>query len=189
MVLTASPAMSADMFWKRRNAFVRCELVEGQPITMPPTKRTHGRVESRLVVLLDAHLESLGYGEVVSGEVGYQLSENTVRAADIAVHLHCTGQKDSDSGWETSLPDLVVEVISPNDRWTEVEYKSEQYLAAGVRELWIVDPETRTVSIRGPNDLSFYRRQDILHSQVLPKLSLTVDTVFATRSGRAPTDS
>lgn len=184
MVSALQQRMSATAFWTHRDTYERYELVEGHPIAMPPTKRTHGRIESRIVVLLDAHLDTLGYGEIVCAEVGYQLSEDTVRAVDVAVHLRPTEERES-SGWETALPDLIVEVISPNDRWAAVEHKVEQYLAAGISELWLVNPEHQTVSLRTKDDAQLYRQDEPIVSTVLPKLSISASAIFRRRTASA----
>lgn len=42
-------------------------------------------------------------------------------------------------------PDLVIEVISPTDRWSDVDEKVQEYFDAGVRLVWVLDPRTRSV--------------------------------------------
>ena len=49
------------------------------------------------------------------------------------------------------VPDLAVEVISPNDRYYEVEEKVDEYLKAGVRLVWVVDPLAKTIRIHRAN--------------------------------------
>ena len=54
-------------------------------------------------------------------------------------------------GFFQGPPDLAVEVVSPSDRRAEVEAKSREWLAAGCRMVWVVDPETTTVAVYRPD--------------------------------------
>jgi Uma2 family endonuclease len=53
----------------------------------------------------------------------------------------------SNEGFITIPPDLAVEVISPNDLASELDEKLEEYLRAGVRLIWVINPQTRTLQI------------------------------------------
>lgn len=81
----------------------------------------------------------------------------------------------------TIAPDLAVEVISPNDIYYDVEAKAEEYLDAGVRIVWVVNPYNRTVRIftqanrlstqLGPND-------ELTGGDVLPGFTCRVADLF-----------
>jgi len=91
-------------------------------------------------------------GEVWT-EVGFILSRNpdTVRAPDIAfVSADRLAGKDVEGFFE-GPPDIAVEVLSPDDRASEVQAKIRQYLAAGTRLVLIADPLTRTISAHRPS--------------------------------------
>ena len=76
-------------------------------------------------------------------------------------------------------PDLCVEVVSPNDLSTNVREKVEEYLAAGVREVWVVDPAVRVVEAYGPDRTTTYRPGQTLTSEdVLPGFEMAVDGLF-----------
>lgn len=78
-------------------------------------------------------------------------------------------------------PDLAVEVISPNDIYQDVEAKAEEYLDAGVRLVWVLNPNNRTVRVfstenrlsiqLGPND-------DLSGGSVLPGFTCRIADLF-----------
>jgi Uma2 family endonuclease len=77
-------------------------------------------------------------------------------------------------------PELVVEVVSPNDRWTDVSEQVDEYLACGVDEVWIVDPRTQCVTgYRSTATVGTHRHDDTLSApDILPGLSLPVREMF-----------
>ncbi len=79
-------------------------------------------------------------------------------------------------------PDLVVKVMSPDDRWSEVMKKLGEYFAIGVRLAWVVDPETESVyAYRALTDVRRFTKSDSLTADdnILPGFSLAVTEVFA----------
>ena len=80
-------------------------------------------------------------------------------------------------------PDLVIEVLSPTNTRQELQGKLDDYRTIGVREAWVVSPEARTVEVLqlasgAMQRLGLYGLGDLLASQVLPDLRLTVDDIF-----------
>ena len=80
-------------------------------------------------------------------------------------------------------PDLVIEVLSPTNTRQELQGKLDDYRTIGVREAWAVSPEARTVEVLqlasgAMQRLGLYGLGDLLASQVLPDLRLTVDDIF-----------
>lgn len=77
-------------------------------------------------------------------------------------------------------PDLVVEVLSPGNTGLEVDQKLEEYLAAGVPLVWIVNPNRRTIRVfrQDGTTHSFHAAEVIENEPVLPGLRLVVGDVF-----------
>ena len=127
------------------------ELVDGVVVREPRPGRPHGRLQARLAY----HLESWagGHGAEVTVESGYVLSEEpaTVRGPDVAVVLDPGAAVEQPPGWLRGAPDVAVEVLSPSDTATAIHIKTSDYLAAGARLVWIVDPVLRTVTIHRPD--------------------------------------
>ncbi len=167
--------MTADEFWDRQGDFPGCELVDGRIERVPPTSLPHGEAELHIGAALLSWGRPRG-ARVATGEVGYQLDASTVRGADVTVHLTAP---DAARGWTKTPPDVVVEVVSPNDRWTELEQKAALWLDFGVREVWIADPATRRVLVRKPDGSAHtFRAGDTLGSGVLEGFSAPVDRLL-----------
>jgi Uma2 family endonuclease len=77
-------------------------------------------------------------------------------------------------------PDLVIEVRSPSERWTEAFGKVLEYLKAGVRVACIVDPGTETVSVYRPDEIQQILTADdeFTLPDVLPGFQVNVGKLF-----------
>ncbi len=116
---------------------------------MAPPAGEHGRMQHRIGRVLDKHAEALGHGEAF-GEIGVILRRNPDRVVgpDAAFVLkRSLPVRMSSEGYFETIPELVVEIRSKNDSPAEVHAKAEEYLRAGVRVVWIIGPESKTVSV------------------------------------------
>lgn len=91
-------------------------------------------------------------------------------------------------GFCSVAPDVAVEVVSPNDVYYEVERKVFEYLAAGVKLVWVVSPESRTVVVYDAHHRIEHRTesQTLTGGEALPGFECRVDSIFppAPRSGQ-----
>src|SRR6185312_289012 len=128
---------------------VRYELDDGRLIILAPPGSGHGRRQAKIVAYLSVQAEDRGLGEVWA-EVAIILRRNPDRVvgADAAFILKASlpVQRSKEDYLET-IPEIVIEVRSKNDSMNEVRAKKEEYFAAGVREVWVLDPRDRTVAI------------------------------------------
>jgi Uma2 family endonuclease len=125
------------------------ELHHGRLITMPPPGDIHGAVEGNLAAALKVQGEWRGHGKARSGDVGIVLSRNPdhVFGADAVFIANASlPVRRSPEGYLETMPELVVEVRSKNDTGAALERKAADYLAAGVRVVWVADPLGRTVT-------------------------------------------
>ena len=174
--------VTAEQFFEMPFPDVRTELVDGEIVQMSLPGYEHGRICSRINLRLAPFVEARGLGEVVT-EVGFILRRNPdmVRGPDIAFvsreKLEAHG--DTSKFWP-GPPDLAVEVLSPEDRISEVLRKVGDYLEAGTRLVWVVDPETETVSAyRGLQQVRVYGAGEELPGEdVLPGFSLKLAEIF-----------
>lgn len=167
--------ITADALWERQAHSARCELIDGEVVGIPFAGLPHGRVEARFSRVLDEWAESRG-AVVAGGEVGYELDVNDVRGADVSVHLV---PPPPASGWTKIPPDVVVEVVSPNDRWTELEAKAALWIDFGVREVWVADPATRRIVVRRPDGTATtFAAGDTLTSGVLEGFAAAVERLL-----------
>jgi len=131
----------------------RYELVKGELFEMPPAGGRHGSVAMRIGILLGSHVMENRLGEVFAAETGFILRRDpaTVRAPDACfIARDRLPSEDLPPGYLEIMPDLAVEVLSPNDRPSEVHDKVNDWLQAGVRLVWVIDPATRTAMLYRP---------------------------------------
>ena len=123
------------------------ELVRGEIEKMPPTKGIHGIVQLRFGRLIGNFADEHRLGWVVT-ESGVVLDRDpdTVRGPDVSFYSNARQPNPPEAYFEIP-PDLVVEVLSPDDRPGKVRDKIAQYLASGVKLVWVADPQTRSVTV------------------------------------------
>ena len=161
----------------------RYELVEGELREMAPAGARHGGVAANLTILLGQHVRAQRLGVVLAAETGFRISRNpdTVRAPDVSFisKEHVPLEGPPEGYWELA-PDLVVEVVSPNDTAAEVQAKVQAWLEAGVRLVWVVYPDTRSVvvyeSVREISTLTF--TDSLSGGDVVPGFSCSVGEIF-----------
>jgi Uma2 family endonuclease len=166
-----TPLMTAEELLRTNTPTKRTELVRGRVIVREPAGWRHGAVTMNLTARLVQHVDLTGAGQLLAAETGFTLfrSPDTVRAPDIAfvrrdrVPAHTVG-------FAELAPDLVVEVLSPDDRPGETLAKVGDWLEAGTRLVWVIDPERRVARIyRHDGSESLLGAGDALHGEdVLP---------------------
>jgi Uma2 family endonuclease len=161
----------------------RCELVEGIIVMKSPTGWLHGSVEQRFGHVLELHVAPRNLGRILVGEVGIYTRRNpdTVRGADVIFISHTRLSQVKSKSYLDVAPELVVEVMSPDDRWSEIKQKLREYFAIGVLEVWVADPSDKTVSIyRSLTDVRIITVGDELSSaELLPGFRLPVAALFS----------
>lgn len=162
----------------------RCELVQGEIIRMAPAGAEHGGIALEVAYRVKLHVDAKGLGKVYAAETGFIISRNpdTVRAPDVAFVGKSRVPAQPRRGFFEGPPDLAVEVVSPDDRLTEVRAKVDQWLGAGTVSVWVVDPPSRTIEVyRAANEVRLYRVNDEIHDEpTLPGFALKVHEIFET---------
>lgn len=142
---------TVDDILRLASAGQRYELVNGELVEMAPTGFGHGDVEGHVAWLLRTHVLEHRLGKIVVGEVLFQLDREgrLARAADVAfVRQERLPPKDLEQRPFVGVPDLVVEIMSPNDTAEDIEQKVSDWLDHGTLAVLIVYPNVRRVSIR-----------------------------------------
>lgn len=145
-----SPAlMTADELLHLHLPDKRTELVRGRLIVREPAGWTHGIVAMKIGAKLVAHVDQTGAGVVLAAETGFKLESDpdTVRAPDAAFVAHERAPIVPTRGFPGLAPDLAVEVLSPDDRPGEVLAKVGDWLSAGTKLVWVVDPARRLARV------------------------------------------
>jgi Uma2 family endonuclease len=159
------------------------ELVAGEVIEMPRPGMRHGVVCGNVYDPIKQWARSGNRGLVATNDTGVvtERDPDSVRGPDVLYVSRERWPHDrAPDGFLEVAPDLAVEVLSPFDNWKDVLQKISEYFDAGVREVWVVDPEIKTVQVFRPDaPPRNLRSADVLESaDVLPAFSCTVDTFF-----------
>jgi Uma2 family endonuclease len=159
---------------------VKYELSEGELITVAASPRLfHNRVRDRTGRCLANFVEEHRLGEVTT-ETDFKLAEGVVRIPDLAFiraeRLPGIDPRQRIDG----APDLVVEVVSPNDDPDDLVLKIQQYLRSGARAVWVLYPEARLAYIYRPGERPEIRElhQALDDPELLPGFSLPLSRVF-----------
>ena len=161
----------------------RTELVEGELVVMAPAGGRHGRIANTIAYFLTQVSRDRKWGTVFAAETGFLLRRDpdTVRAPDVAfVSSERLGTDEAPAGFLKMAPDLAVEVVSPSDSAAAVQSKVEDWLGAGTRLVWVVYPDTRSVTVyRSLNEAEVLSEPDALDgAPVLPDFALPVSDLF-----------
>jgi Uma2 family endonuclease len=181
---TTEKLLTAEEFEQLLDNGKRYELIDGELREMAPTVNWHGEVEINLGTLLNVHVRAHGHGRVSCGEVLYIVRRNPdrVRPADIAfIRQERVPSLEARQHIMEVIPDLVVEILSKSDTIEEISDKIDDWLGAGVRMLWIVDPFRRTVTIYQPGcDPMLLGAHGVLEGDpVIPGFRCPVTEIFA----------
>ena len=184
MAMVETAVMTAAQLMRLRDRGKCYELKKGQLLMMTPAGALHGDVTMALGSLMRVHASRKKLGKVFAAETGFKIHVNpdTVRAPDVAFvaqeRIPATGLP---RGYCELAPDLVVEVVSPNDSAADVQDKIEEWLNAGARLVWVVYPDTQTIHIHNsPKEIGVLKSGDRLDGKdVLPGFSCAVKDIFA----------
>jgi Uma2 family endonuclease len=161
----------------------RCELIHGELTMMSPAGSRHGAIAAAIGAILLDFVKSQGLGVVLGAETGFKIAHDpdTVRAPDAAFIRADRIGTELPYGFFPGAPDLAVEVLSPDDRASEVIAKVENWLAAGCRSVWVVDPKTQTVSVYHPDRKAVVLKSTdtLTDADLLPGFATAVAEIFA----------
>jgi Uma2 family endonuclease len=161
---------------------VSYELHHGRLIVMAPPGAVHGNLQSRIVAELIFQGERKGHGKAYS-EVGILLARKPdhVVGADAAfVSKRSLPIRESSEGNLETIPELIVEIRSKNDTAAEIKEKTRNYLRAGVRLVWLVDPAKENVQAHRANSpAKTYRKTEaLICPQIIPGFRLPLANLF-----------
>lgn len=157
------------------------ELVRGEIVTMPPLGGLHGVTCSKTSRKLGNRIDAGPGGTIVCNDTGFitERAPDSVRGPDIS-YWSKDRLKEVPVGYFEIAPDMLVEVLSPSNVWKQIREKIKEYFAKGVKLVWVIAPEDRTLTI--------YRRPDegrVLHEtatvtgeDVLPGFSCRVSELL-----------
>jgi Uma2 family endonuclease len=160
------------------------ELVDGQLIERPLMGQESDAVAAELLFLIKSHIRERDLGLVNGAQGSYQCfpkDPGKVRIPDVSfTRKERVPPSGPAKGHSRVRPDLVVEVVSPNDTYDDLNGKIEDFLAAGVPLIWVPDPATKTVQIHRADGTGLrLRAGDTLDGEdVLPGFRVEVAKLF-----------
>jgi Uma2 family endonuclease len=174
--------VTADELLTLETAGKSTELVRGKLIVREPPSTYHGSVQSILNVLVGSYVRAHTLGAVFGQDTGFKIASDpdTVRAPDLAFVDRARVAQIARRGYAALAPDLVAEILSPDDRPGEVLTKVGEWLEAGVRLAWVIDPDRRVATVyRDDGDVVTVSSDADVHGEaVLPGFSFRLSELF-----------
>lgn len=160
----------------------RLELTRGRLVGEPRPGARHSWIVGTIYRALDAHARKHALGKVFV-EAGFLLSVDppTVRGPDVAfLSDEKMGSAAVPIGFWRLAPDLAVEVLSPSNSAIEIQAKVLDYLAAGTRRVWVVDPHNQTVVVHDARHESrtLSTAEILAGDDVLPRFRIPLTDLF-----------
>jgi Uma2 family endonuclease len=173
--------LSPEDFLNLPEGDITYELVEGRAAPKMAPKRFHSRLTGTLYTMLTGCSKK-------RGEVGIEwavtLKRNGIDWVPVPDLLYISYDRLPLNIFEDEAcpipPDLVIEIISPGQPFGDLNEKATDYLKAGIARVWLVDSQTKSITV-------FYqdappqtkRGKDSLSDEFLPELKITVEQIFS----------
>ncbi|HVF43174.1 MAG TPA: Uma2 family endonuclease [Pyrinomonadaceae bacterium] len=182
MTTTLQRSTANELFEMPHDGF-RYELVKGELRRMSPSGSEHGAIIINISVLLAYYVRSKKLGVCFGAETGFKIGSDpdTVRAPDVAfIRRERIPESGIPKKFWPGAPDLAVEVLSPGDTRREVDEKVEDWLEAGTRAVWVINPKRQSVSVyRSMADVTRLSEGDELGGgEVVPGFRCGVSEIF-----------
>lgn len=154
------------------------EYATGELIPMSPATRRHGKTSINIIRYLDRYVYENGLGELYTAETTFQVGERVMKP-DVAFVSTARLDVDEDKGFPIP-PDLAIEVVSPTDVHYHIVRKAFDYLDAGTRLVWVLDPVAKAVTVyRSKSDIETLTHEATLTGEnVVPGFACSVGQLF-----------
>jgi Uma2 family endonuclease len=161
------------------------EFSHGHIEVLPMPTTTHQLIVLALYELLKAFVAARGVGLVLVAPLRVRLWPGKFREPDVLLMLADHAERAGEEFWEGA--DLVMEVVSDDDRRRDLEVKRFEYARAGIPEYWIVDPRDRRITVLTRRDGTYavhgeFGPGDTATSALLPGFAVPVGEAFAGRA-------
>jgi Uma2 family endonuclease len=141
----AEPFTAAE-YYEMPEGGPRFQLIEGELCMSPSPNRQHQKLIANLFLALGNHVRERDLGEVYFSPFDVELDVHNVYQPDLCFFSHARERHLTKQG-ASGPPDFVIEILSPKTAKFDRQQKLHNYARAGVREYWIVDPATRSVTV------------------------------------------
>jgi Uma2 family endonuclease len=181
-VNTRFPPLTVENYKLLPETGPRYQLIQGDLYMAPAPNRFHQEISRNLQFELHSYLKRNPIGKLFNAPFDVYLDEVNVFQPDILIVLNERLAILTEEGAE-GAPELVVEILSPKTRLLDLVNKKKEYARAGVKELWIIDPETRAITIHqfasdGVEKIRQVDEKDTLSTELLPGFDLAAEMIF-----------
>ena len=148
----AAALLTAEQFAQRPDPGYPEELVRGRIVPLPQPNRRQGQICNKAGRILGNYAEEHDLGHVLSNDAGVitERDPDTVRGADVAFYsFDRLPRGPLPASYGPEVPELIIEVRSPSERWPRVLAKVAEYLEAGVSFVVVLDDERRSTHVFG----------------------------------------
>ncbi len=146
MVHTTAPRVTRDDYRQMPDGPPYYQVIGGDLVMSPSPSLSHQDVAGRLYAVILGFLEKQRLGEVFIAPVDVYLGATNVYQPDVVFVSRANRSRITDRGIE-GPPDVVIEVLSATTARYDRGLKRKTYARTGVKELWLADPETRTIEV------------------------------------------
>lgn len=158
-----------------------CQLINGELIMSPAPTPNHQRVARNIFKVFDQLLSNKG--EVFFSPIDLYVDSRNVFQPDLIFIANQNKNVISERGIEGPV-EIVVEIISPSNSYTDRNQKKDLYLKFKVGEYWIVDPGNKTIEIytpeSGPTVPAFFvSLEGEVKSILYPEMTINLKQVFS----------
>ncbi len=182
MVVATPPKLTAEEFFKLHGGESNVDLVRGVVVRYPMPGVEHGRICTNASFELESFLRTSRLGRTFSNDTFVRVGPDTLRGGDVCYWSYAKypREKPLAKGTTETPPDLVVEVRSPSDLWTDVFGKTLDYIRAGVAVVVILDPQTQSASVfrSDTRQETFEKDETLTIPDVLPGFEVPVARFF-----------
>jgi Uma2 family endonuclease len=157
------------------------EIIHGEVIVSPAGSE-HGAIVMAIAGPLHVYVVRKQLGRVLDGQTGCRMSTGDVLSPDVSfvTTARWEVQRKARAVFFPGGPDLIVEVLSPDDSLRVLKKKIMQYFRDGTRLAWVVHPRKRCVTVfHAPSSADVLTANDTLDGEhVVPGFALKIAHVF-----------
>ena len=157
---------------------ISSELRGGKVIITPPANFEHESIFRTILLLMEAIGKSKNIGSAVGSRFMVKLDEKWAPEPDVLFYRNSRKHLIKPTYFD-GAPNLVVEILSPSNRKEDIEEKLPKYLELGVTEVWIVDPEEKTISMHTKQDVLKKSSSDgLIQAISIKELQFPIQWIF-----------
>jgi Uma2 family endonuclease len=154
------------------------ELVDGELVDVSGNNYAHNRLRDALVKVLRTFVEDHGLGRIVT-EQEYEFEDNAHGPDVTFFATEKVPLVNLDLRVQRFVPDLAIEIISPNDKFSAVRAKIERYRRCGVKEVFVFSRQPVEVYVYSDRPTVILAESDDFRPQQIPGFSIRISDLFA----------